>query len=70
MTITSDISIEELVEKVPEAVSYLSKNGIMCIQCGEPIWGTLEEVAKDKGFNADDITQIVKDLSELSRDKT
>ena len=65
MSITSDILIEDLLQKVPGAISYLSKRGIMCIRCGEPIWGTLEEAAQGKGFSADDITQFVKDLNGL-----
>jgi hypothetical protein len=59
------MSIEELIENVPEAIFYLSKKGIRCVLCGEPIWGTLEEAAKEKGFGKDDIEQFIKDLNEL-----
>jgi len=45
--ITKDTSIEELVEDIPGAVKYLMEQGIRCIICGEPIWGTLEEAAVD-----------------------
>lgn len=67
MTVTSDISIEELIESVPGAVSYLSRRGIRCVQCGEPIWGTLEEAAREKGFGEDDIRQFIEDLNELGK---
>ena len=40
--ITPDIQIEELVETYPEAVRFLTKRGIRCIRCGEPIGGTLK----------------------------
>ncbi len=63
--ITGNTSIEDLVESVPEAITYLSKKGIRCILCGEPIWGTLEEAAKEKGFGENDIRQFIKDLNEL-----
>jgi len=66
MKITKDITIEELTEKVPASVKYLMNEGIRCIVCGEPIWGTLEEAAEEKGFNADDITRFVKELQELA----
>jgi len=66
MNITKDISIEELIEEVPSSVKYLMNEGIRCIVCGEPIWGTLEEAAEEKGFNADDITRFVKELQELA----
>jgi len=65
MAITKDITIEELVEEVQGAVRYLSIKGIKCIACGEPIWGTLEEAAKEKGFNDDDISVFVNELNEL-----
>lgn len=65
MTITKDTTIEELVEKIPQAVTYLSKAGIRCVICGEPIWGTLENAAKEKGFGDDDIARFVADLNRL-----
>lgn len=63
--ITKDITIEELVEEVQGAVRYLSVKGIKCIACGEPIWGTLEEAAKEKGFNDYDISVFVNELNEM-----
>ncbi len=65
MTITKDISIEELVETLPDSIYYLSEKKIQCVVCGEPIWGTLEEVAKSKGFSAEDIDKFVEDLNNL-----
>ncbi|NPA67810.1 MAG: DUF1858 domain-containing protein [Chlorobi bacterium] len=64
--ITKDISIEELVENYPFSVDYLAKNGIRCIVCGEPIWGTLEEASEEKGFDADAVAVFVKELNELN----
>ena len=65
MKITKEITIEELVEIIPESVRYLMEKGIKCIACGEPIWGTLEEAAKEKGFDENQIDQFVIDLNEL-----
>ncbi len=62
MIITKEISIEELIEEVPASVGYLMKEGIRCIVCGEPIWGSLEEAAEEKGFNEKDIDRFVKEL--------
>ncbi len=67
MPVTKDIEIEELIDKVPAVVSYLSKKGIRCIMCGEPIWGTLEEAAKEKGFSEKDIDVFVRDINELEK---
>jgi len=69
MKITKDISIEDLVEVLPASVQYLMEEGIKCIACGEPIWGTLEEAAKEKGFGDDDINRFVDDLSKLLENK-
>ena len=63
--ITKDTTIEELVNNVPGAVKYLMEKGIRCIVCGEPIWGTLEEAAEEKGVGPDEIEQFVKDLNEI-----
>ncbi|MDH7605287.1 MAG: DUF1858 domain-containing protein [Melioribacter sp.] len=62
--ITKDIYIEDLVELFPEAVTYLMEKGIRCLQCGEPIWGTLETAAKDKGFADNDIEKFVEELNQ------
>lgn len=64
--ITSDITIEELVTELPASVNYLMEKGIKCIACGEPIWGTLESAAKEKGFAEDAIAAFVSDLNEMS----
>ncbi len=65
MSISKDITIEELVETIPASVKYLMTEGIKCIACGEPIWGTLEEAAQEKGFGDSDIERFVKELNEL-----
>ena len=69
MKITKSIAIEDLVQEVQGSVTYLSRNGIRCIRCGEPIWGTLEEAAKEKGFGEDDILRFVDDLNKLAETK-
>lgn len=65
MTIGKDISIEELVEQVPESVSYLRQKGIVCIVCGEPVWGTLYELASQKGFSDEEIEVMVEEVKRL-----
>ncbi len=65
VTIKNETTIEDLVSKVPAAAMYLSEKGIKCIACGEPIWGTLEEAAKEKGFVKSDIDGFIRDLNKL-----
>jgi methionine synthase II (cobalamin-independent) len=65
--ITKDILIEELVDYYSFSVRYLMEKGIRCIMCGEPIWGTLEEAAREKGFTANDIEKFVAEMKEMER---
>lgn len=64
--ITKDIDIETLVTDFPFAVKYLQDKGIRCIACGEPIWGTLEEAASEKGFRAEEVDEIIRELNEFA----
>lgn len=68
--IDKNITIEDLVETIPGSVRYLMEHGIKCIACGEPIWGTLEEAAKEKGFNDENISKFVSDLNNLNNVET
>jgi len=63
--VTKQISIEQLIDQVPGAVKYLMEKGIKCIACGEPVWGTLEENAKLKGFTDEQINVFVNDLNSM-----
>lgn len=70
MEITKDITIEDLIEVKPAAIDYLKEKGIRCIRCGEPIWGSLEEAAKEKGFIKEDIDNFVADLRALPAERS
>ncbi len=65
ITIHKDISIEDLTQEFPGSVSYLLARGIHCVVCGEPLWGTLASVARDKGFSESEIDAIIDDLTKL-----
>ena len=60
--IDKDILIEDLVQEHPNAVGFLMRKGIVCIQCGEPVWGTLAEAAGRKKIA--NIEEIVVELNE------
>ncbi len=49
--IDKNIYIEDLVHDYPEVISPLAELGVVCIACGEPVWGTLEELVDKKGLN-------------------
>jgi methionine synthase II (cobalamin-independent) len=63
--ISRKTTIEDLVEIKPGAINYLSKKGIRCILCGEPIWGSLEEAARLKGFTDAEIDLFVEELNQI-----
>ena len=65
--ITKEIEIEDLVTTYPFSVRYFSQKGIRCIACGEPIWGTLEEAAKEKGFDDDQIDTFLSEMNEIAK---
>jgi len=53
--IRKEISIEDLVTKLPESIIYIMEKNIKCITCGEPIWVTLEQTTREKGYVEKDI---------------
>lgn len=63
--VTRNIEIEDLVNILPESVSYLMNEGIRCLRCGEPIWGNLEDAAKEKGFGEEEILKFEEELTKL-----
>jgi len=67
--IKRDVLIEVLIEMLPESVAFLMEKGIRCLRCGEPVWGTLESAAREKGFTNEQIESFVAELGELLRRK-
>jgi len=65
LPITKDIQIEDLVVQLPQSVSYLRDKGIVCVVCGEPVWGTLSDLAVQKGLSNESIEQIVNELNQI-----
>ena len=70
MTVHKDILIEDLVRELPQAVRYLRQHDIKCLECGEPIWGTLADAARQKGYSEDDIARFVEELAALAESES
>lgn len=49
------MAVEVLLERHPQAVSFLQKQGIICMKCGEPVWGTIGEAIEKKGLDVEDV---------------
>lgn len=65
--IDKNIYIEDLVREYPEVISPLADLGIICIACGEPVWGTLEELVDKKGLH--NLDQILEKLNKIINNK-
>lgn len=63
MSITADTMIEDLVRDYPFLVRPLSERNLVCIACGEPLWGTLGELAQSKGI--ENFTEILAELNQI-----
>lgn len=57
-------SIENLINKFPGAVHFLIQKSLPCLVCGEPSWGTLEELARDKGWSDAAIDELVRQMNQ------
>ena len=66
--ITKEMLIEDLVEEYPKLVGPLKVEGIVCLACGEPVWGSLEEQAREKGLK--NIDEIVERMNQLLGEDT
>jgi hypothetical protein len=40
--------IEDIVKAYPEAVGFLTRKGIRCIRCGEPLWCSIGELLEEE----------------------
>ncbi|MCD6441071.1 MAG: DUF1858 domain-containing protein [Candidatus Marinimicrobia bacterium] len=61
--ITKESDIEDIVNDYPELIRPLKEQGIACIACGEPVWGTLADIAKSK--NIENIDQIIDEMNTI-----
>lgn len=60
---TRHTQIEDLMRAYPGAVGVMVEQGLPCVVCGEPFWGTIEELAYQKGWNDIRIQQLVDQLN-------
>lgn len=63
--VTLGIEIEDLIAEFPEAAGFLTMQGVRCIRCGEPVWGTLRELLKEEGVK--EPQKLVDELNDYIR---
>lgn len=66
--IDNNIYIEDMVREYPAVISPLAEYGLVCIACGEPVWGTLKELVDRKGLN--NLDEIIGQLNSIIKDKS
>ncbi len=57
--------VEDIVESYPEVVKVLTRLGVICIQCGAPVWGTLAEAVEIAGLNVEDVLAEVNQMRRM-----
>jgi len=60
--VSLDTPVEELAEQFPEAVGFLSRRGVRCIRCGEPLWCTVGELLREDGIENPQL--LINELNE------
>ncbi len=58
--ITPQMTIEDMIERYPQASSFFLRFGIKCFTCSGILWGTIEETLRRKGI--EDIEGTVEEL--------
>jgi hypothetical protein len=66
--INENTTIEEIVRRHPKLIRPLKEYGITCVACGEPVWGTLAENAKNK--NISELRRIIKEMNQIISEGT
>ena len=64
--ITKDMLIEEVVTKYPQTVQVFVKHSIPALVCGDPVWGTVEEVVLKNNGNLEEILKELNEVAEKS----
>jgi hypothetical protein len=62
--IRRDSQIEDIIHVHKGLVGLLIRKGLPCVVCGEPFWGTVEELAHQKGWDDSRIDKLVAELNE------
>lgn len=63
--LSKETSVEELLAKYPSLSKTFIEYGLPCMVCGEPFWGTIEELGNQYGKNT---IQLVNMLDKALKD--
>ena len=62
--VSADTAVEDLLAAWPGIVKFLINEGLPCIVCGEPFWGSLGDLARGKHFSEAQIDELVVNIRE------
>lgn len=62
--------IDEILAKYPSLSKVFIEFGMPCLVCGEPFWGTVEELASQHNANADRLVDKLNEQREEINAKT
>ncbi|MDZ5254839.1 DUF1858 domain-containing protein [Clostridium sp. LIBA-8841] len=62
--ITKDMTIGEIVRKMPTAIEVLMSFGMGCVGCPSAQSETLEEAAMVHGINLDDLVNAINNIED------
>lgn len=62
LTVTKDTPVEDILEAWPGVVKFLINEGLPCLVCGEPFWGTIGELARSKDWPEDKIDGLIEKM--------
>lgn len=65
LPLTGTEPVDELVEAYPVTRSWLGAHGLICAQCGEIYWGSLESLAQACGMDSAQFTEVLAELNGL-----
>jgi len=67
MDITADTKVDQIVKDCPGVVGFLIRQGLPCVVCGEPFWGSLADLARQKKWDNEQINKLVEEVRKLCK---
>jgi hybrid cluster-associated redox disulfide protein len=65
--INKELHIDQILAKYPSLSKTFIEFGVPCLVCGEPFWGTVEELANQHGVNiAELVERLNHDIEEIN----
>ncbi len=61
---SEETKIEDLIEAHPSAVGFFTSEGLPCVVCGEPFWGSVGDLARQMNWTDEQITRLIGRLNE------